>query len=269
MTKFQNLTEAFWYIRENPLEYFPEKSLSLFQHFWWGYQWRHEVEFKESEDFSLLEGLYEFVCEKYKVPSNRSSYNVALFYSQNDADAFDFWFDCVNEFALEKKANSHLNNFYHEKSKDHKKMFAQSRNVDFFTFLKAILERPEMYVGSKSFTFIISLISGWIRVTEDFDLQQNEQEKTFKNFQKYIEERPIGLRANGYSNLPPIPAWNKIIWFWSSLVPDEEKSLEMFAKYFDEFAFQGKGYVKDIEVKWKKDVEHQKDCHIIKRWKNS
>ncbi len=45
MPKFQNLTEAFWYIRENPLEYLPEKSLALFNAFWIGYEWRYEVEF--------------------------------------------------------------------------------------------------------------------------------------------------------------------------------------------------------------------------------
>ncbi len=65
MAKFQHLNEAFWHIRENPLEYLPEKSLELFNAFWIGYEWRYEVEFKEYKGFELLDGFHEFMCVKY------------------------------------------------------------------------------------------------------------------------------------------------------------------------------------------------------------
>lgn len=103
--KFQNLNEAFWYIGENPLEYLPEKSLALFNAFWIGYEWRCEVDFKEFRGFDLLDGFHEFMGEKFRVPSNQSSDGIAGFYSKNKAEAFDLWFDCLEEFFFKKRRN--------------------------------------------------------------------------------------------------------------------------------------------------------------------
>ena len=250
MPKFQNLNEAFWHIRENPLEYLPEKSLALFYVFWWGYQRRYEVEFKEYKGFELLDGFHDFMKYKFKVPSNRGSSGIAQLYSQNQADAFDLWFACLEEFISKKDGTSDIEKYY-SKRRETDDINTPRREVDFFELSKSIFKIPASYVGSKSFTLVISLLLGWMRATKDFGFKENEQEKTFEKFQGYIEDRPFGLRANEYSDLPPTPTWNKIILFWTGLIPDEEKALEMFAKYFDEFAFQGKGYIEYVEFHWK------------------
>ena len=265
MAKFQSLTEAFWYIRENPLEYFPEKSLSLFNAFWIGYEWRYEVEFKEYKGFDLLDSFHDFMCEKFRVPSNRGSYGIAEFYSQNQAEAFDLWFSCLEEFISKKDGTSDIEKYYAKRRTED--LFSARKEIDFFGLIKMMQKRIAMYVGSTSFTLATILISGWLRAVRDFEFEESEQEQTFKNFQKYIEDRPFWLRAEQEdSNLPPTPSWNKIIWFRSHT---EKNALETFSEYFDEFAFQGKGYIDYVEFHWKNHLEHQKDCHIIKQWKRS
>lgn len=263
MAKFQNLNEAFWYIRENPLEYLTEKTLALFNAFWIGYEWRYEVEFKNYRGFDLLDGFHEFMCEKFRVPSNHGSYGIAEFYSQNQSEAYDLWFDCLEEFLSKKDGTSALEKYF-VKRRETGDINSARKEADFFTFLQNMLKRPQMYVGNKSFTLISSIILGWFKASEDFGFEKNEQEKTFQRFQKYIEERPFRLRATEFSDLPPTPSWNKIILFRNFI---EESALKMFSEYVDEFIFQGKEFIEDVEFHWKNHLEHQKDCHIIKRWK--
>lgn len=140
------------------------------------------------------------------------------------------------------------------------------KEADFFTFLQSVMKRPQMYTGIKSFTLIASVISGWLRATQDFDFEESEQKKTFKRFQKYIEDRPYGLRAREFSDLPPTPSWNKIILIRTHR---EEGALELFFEYLEEYIFQGKEFIENVEFHWKNHLEHQKDCHIIKGWKKS
>lgn len=158
MAKFQNLNEAFWYIRKNPSEYLTEKSLALFNAFWIGYSWRYEVEFKEYKGFELLDGFHEFMGEKFRVPSNRGSYGIAEFYSQDQAEAFDLWFDCLKEFLSKKDGTSALEKYYAERRKED--IFSARKEMEFFELLRTINKRIAMYVGSTSFTLAVSLITG-------------------------------------------------------------------------------------------------------------
>lgn len=267
MSKFQNPTEAFWYIRRNPLEYLPEKSLSLFNAFWMGYEWRYAVEFKEYKGFELLDGFHEFMCEKFRVASNRNSRGVAEFYSQNQAEAFDLWFTCLEEFLSKTDGTSALEIYYAGRRAED--LFSSRKEIDFFSLIKTLQKRIAAYVGSTSFSLATNLILGWLRAVQDFKFAESEQEKTFKKFQKYIEDKPFWLRATEYSDLPPTPSWDKIIWFRTAHISMEEKALETFTEYFDEFAFQKKGYIDYVEFHWKNHLEHQKECRISKRWKSS
>lgn len=268
MPEFQNLIEAFWFVREHPLEYLPEKSLSLFNAFWIGYEWRYEVEVKEYKGFELLDGFHEFMCEKFRVSSNRSSYAIAELYSRNQAEAFELWFVCAEEFVSQKNGTSALAKYYAERRDSN--LFSSRKKIAFFDLLKTLTNRITAYVGKKSFTLTVSIINGWLRAAKDFDFEESKQEKTFKNFQRYIENRPFWLRADhADSNLPPTPSWDKIIWFRTAHAAMEEKALETFAEYIDEFAFRDKGFIKDVEFHWKNHLENQKDCHIVKAWKNS
>ncbi len=274
MPKFQNLNEAFWYIRENPSEYLTEKSLSLFEAFWIGYEWRYSTVFKRTETLILHRDFNEFMCKKYRVPSNRNSYKIAEFYSINQSDAFDLWFACLEEFissnnnmSVVEETNGNPQN--NDKTYGPTKKVRLRHEYDFYDFLKIFFKRSAMYFGVTSFTLTINAILGWLEAAKDFGFEESEQEKTFKRFQKYIEERPFWLRATEFSELPPTPSWDKIIRFRTAHISIEEKALETFAEYFDEFAFQEKGYIDYVEFHWKNHLEHQKKCHIIKGWKKS
>lgn len=260
MPKFQNLNEAFWYIRENPLQYLTEKSLKLFNAFWIGYEWRYEVQFKEYKGFELLDGFHEFMCVKYRVPSNRNSLSIAELYSKNQAEAFELWFTDLEEFISKKDGTTEVENYYAARRENPEDgvIYAPAKKVksrneyDFFSFVKMMTERISSFVGSNSFTLLTFVLSGWLHATLDFEFDKTEQEDTFRKFQKYIEDRPFWLRAEekGF-DLPAKPPWNKIIWEWTAHINKEEKALEMFAEYFDEFAFQAKGSVEYIEFHWK------------------
>ncbi len=267
--KFHDLGEAFWHIRKNPLEYLPEKSLSLFNTFWLGYEWHFEVEFKEYRGFDLLDGFHEFMCKKFRVPSNQSSFSIAQLYSKNQAEAFDLWFASLEEFLSKKDGTSDIEKYYIMR-RETDDVNTTRREADFFELLKAVLKGPAMYFGCISFTSVTSFIFGWVRSTQDFDFEESEQEKIFKSFQQYIEDRPFGLRAEQEgASLPPTPPWNRLILTRTAHVAAEEKALEIFTEYFDEFAFQEKGYVDYVEKRWKNAFEHQKECHIVRGWENS
>jgi hypothetical protein len=253
---FKDLNEAFWYIRGNPLEYLPEKSLVLFDAFWLGYKWRYEFEHKEYKGFELLDGFHEFMCKKFRVPSNRNSLGIAEFYSNNQAEAFELWFANLEEFLSKKDGSTDIEKYYLERRKED--IFKDRKEADFFELLQAILKRAAMYFGSNSFTSVTNFILGWLRATQDFGFEETKHEKTFKRFQQYIEDRPFWLRAEQEGvDLPPTPSWNKIIWFRTAHIQKEEKALEMFAEYFDEFAFQDKGLVDYVEFHWKVHFETQ------------
>lgn len=214
-----------------------------------------------------MDGFHEFMCEKFKVPSNRNSLDIAEFYSKNQAQAFDLWFDGLEEFLSKEDGTSALEKYYTDRRNGD--LLGSRRELDFFGFVKMISKRISAFVGRESFTLFTLIILGWLRATDDFDFVESEQEKTFKSFQKYIEEKPFWLRAEGYADLPPTPTWDKIIWFRTAHDSIEEKALETFVEYFDEFAFQEKGFIEYVEFHWKTQLEHQKDCHIIKGWKTS
>jgi hypothetical protein len=202
-----------------------------------------------------LDGFHEFMAKKFRVPSNRGSLQIAELYSQNQAEAFDLWFASLEEFLSKKVETSDIAKYYiMRRATDD--INTAIRAADFFEILKAILKRPAMYFGSKRFTSATNFISGWLRATQDFGFQETNQEKTFKRFQQYIEDRPFSLRAEQVGfDLPPTPSWNKIIWARTSHIQEEEKALEMFTTYFDEFAFQGKESIEYVEFHWK--VHHE------------
>lgn len=255
MPKFQDLTEAFWHIGEHPSEYLPEKSLALFQAFWSGYEWRYDVTFPDVRVFELLDGFHEFAAFKYQAGTTTSmgAQTFARLYSNSEAEAFDRWFADLKEFLKwEDKYSAHSEYFLKVKEDWTRRREAQAKNypgkgLDFNSFLKAIITRPAMYLGRTSFSLIVSMISGWLRAVEDFDLTESEQEKNFGNFRSYLEERPAYLRPINDSGLPPRPTWNRIIMTNSR---NEEKALEVFRDYVEEFIFQAKGHIENVEYHW-------------------
>lgn len=259
MPKFQTLEEAFWDIRDNPRDYLPEKSLALFDAFWIGYEWRYEVEFRDYKGFDLLDGFHEFMCRKYRVPSNRSSFGIVNLYSDNQANAFDLWFKCVEDFRAIGLNSPDLEFYYRERRSSDP--FPSRKEMDLFSLIRSMTKRVSMFVGTKSFTLLTFVLDGWVRATQDFGLVESDQEITYRRFKAYIESKPHWLRAEIENpSLPAPPSWRKLILEWTAHENLEEKAIEKFAEYFDEFAFQGKGYVDRVEFHWKNHLEHVTEC---------
>ena len=182
MPKFQDLTEAFWYIRQHPTKYLPEKSLALFVPFWWGYEWKYNSGTADAGIFDLLDGFHQFCKRKYRVPSNRSSESIARLYSANGAAAFDLWFSCLDEFLSTRDENVEERNYYREQRREgDNHIRANERLIEFGDFLKEVLNRPAMYVGETSLTLIVSLISGWFRALEDFICPKASRKRLLEN----------------------------------------------------------------------------------------
>ena len=136
MAKFKDLEDAFWYIKENPLEYLPEKSLSLLNALWLGFERRYEVEFNEYKGFELLDGFNEFMTVKFRVPSLRNSLTIAKLYSKNQSEAFDLWFDCLEEFLAKKDGTTDVEQYYKERRKENP--FPLRNQIDFFELIKSL-----------------------------------------------------------------------------------------------------------------------------------
>lgn len=261
MPKFLTLEEAFWDIRDNPREYLPEKSLALFDAFWIGYEWRFDVEHKDYEGFDLLDGFNEYMCRRYRVPSNRNSFGIVNLYSENQADAFDLWFKSVEDFRATGWGAPELEVYYRERRKT---LNPRREEIDFFSLVRSLTKRISMYVGVKSFTLLTIVLDGWVHATRDFGLVETDQEITYRCFQAYIESKPHWLRAEiDNPGLPAPPSWKKLILEWTRHVDLEEKAIEKFARFFDEFAFQKKGYVDYIEFHWKNHKEDVTKCHHL------
>jgi hypothetical protein len=244
--KFANLSEAIWDIRDNPLEYLSSRSLTEFQFFWLGYEMRYLHCLENSVYPDILHGFHDFCAKKFRGPSNRNSFSIATFYSRNDEEAFDLWFASLRDF----ESASPVTNAERESSNPHRQA------LTFIEMLKAILKRPAMYVGSTSFSPIADMIKGWFRATGDLELEPSKEEIQFKQFQEYIKSRPIWLRPNDDQGLPPAPAWDKLILFWTS--SQEEKALEKFSEYVSEYLFQGKTRIDFLEFHWKNQLERER-----------
>jgi hypothetical protein len=241
VVKFRNIGDAFEEIRRNSAEYLPEKSLSLFHAFWIGYEMRIRAEFGNQEKFDLLDGFHEFVQRKYRVPSNRSSERIVALYSKNEAEAFDLWSSLLDEFSEKKIQNSLMV----------ERIEIEPTVTDFFSFFERVIKRTPLYVGLNSFTLARTMIAGWFRAARDFGLADSDQEGVFRRFKHYLERRPIWLRTDNDRDLPPSPSWHKLIREWASHVSNEEKALEMFLTYFDEYGLQGKEHIDYLEFHWK------------------
>lgn len=236
----------------------PEKSLALFDAHWIGYEWRYMIEFKEFKGFSLLDGFNEFMCKKFRVPSNRGSLSIVNLYTKNQAEAFDLWFECIEEFRLTNDPESEVARYYLE-WRDSDRLEAKKK-IDFYGLVQAVVTRISSFVGTSSFSLLVTLLDGWVRAIEDFEFEETYQEKYFREFKAYLEAHPYWLRSKSDAIMVESgPSWDKLILEWTAHIQREEKAIEKFAKYFDEYAFQGKRCVEYVETHWKYDQEKEKE----------
>ena len=118
---------------------------------------------------------------------------VSSFYG-NESEAFDAYFALLEEFLSE----SHL---------PESKIEWQMGKKIFVSIVKAIREKPPLYLGHATFLGLSSYLMGDDRAYEDLGLAADEGRETFRAFREWVEtdKNRLGLKR----------PWFKIIEFWS------------------------------------------------------
>ncbi|MGD9561437.1 MAG: hypothetical protein AB7F88_05305 [Pyrinomonadaceae bacterium] len=220
--KFTSFQDALAFIRENPAEYFEEKSLLLFDAFWKGYTSRRG--WSEGMRLFMPGGFHDFVDTKYRNDKNHGAVSVVTLYSKNQAEALDTYFELIDEYLSQQREVGNEN-----------AIETESVDAAFSELLPALLERPAMYLGRRSFYLLAAFISGWFRAVSDFGIELSDYERRFIDLLKYIEEFDINLLG---------PTWNSIVWFHTM---NDEDAFRLFSEYVEEFVNQQKGTIKCIE----------------------
>jgi hypothetical protein len=90
-------------IKERPGMYLGSPSITRLRSFLDGYGMaRAELCLPDSEEEQELEGFLEWIQERYKITSNHGWDRIILFFSADEKDAFDKFFNLVEEFLAEQ-----------------------------------------------------------------------------------------------------------------------------------------------------------------------
>lgn len=96
----KNINDALLKIKKNPKKYISKKSINYLDLFITGYILSQRDETGEYPE-SLL-GFQEFVEQKYKISSNIRYSKIIRIYSTSDEDAFEKFYDILDEFYKNK-----------------------------------------------------------------------------------------------------------------------------------------------------------------------
>ncbi|ABF41146.1 hypothetical protein Acid345_2145 [Candidatus Koribacter versatilis Ellin345] len=211
------MNPIFTAIRQDPVGYLGTKTLSGFWHFVQGY-WALCSE--EGTLFDLQfdgHGFHKFVCAKFHLLSHAASTSSSLIitsYSANDSEAFDRYFDLLQEYLsgapphLPERINGRVIRTFIER-------------------MKAIRERPAMFLGWRSFYALKFYLRGYERARADLPVSTDAERELMSEFCRWVE------REKNYGDPRP---WFKIIECWGWTDPG---SFKLFFAFLD-------GYVKEI-----------------------
>jgi hypothetical protein len=182
-------------IRLNPLDYLPEASLQALQHFRSGYGFRCAMEGSPYDREFDRVGFWDWLAERYHLKGARAidAFTVISSFSANEAEAFHKYFELLEEFCATQPARVPTP----EPKPD---------RMDFAGLLKAIRQRPAMYLGYPSFRALRAYLAGDDRAYRDLQLSEDEGRNLIRGFSDWIE----GEKNNALAR-----PWFKVIEFWS------------------------------------------------------
>jgi hypothetical protein len=206
-------------IRENPLSYLPEVSLKALMHFRNGYSIRciaegrpHGWQFDRKEFWKWLVSHFQL-----RGADSIGDINIVSSFSPNEVDAFYNYFALLDEFLRSSSAPNQP-----EDSGPKRKSFVE--------VLRAIRERPEMYLGGPTFFGCYSYLLGDGRAHLDLHLPMDDARNVFDGFKRWVEtEKNRAL---------PRP-WFKVISFWSMGLDcgyTKNSAFSRFYEWLDEYA---------------------------------
>lgn len=212
------IRQTFIRIKDDPSEDLSERSLKNFEAFWLGFTAR-------AEDTSFTPaGFHDFVNAKYRNDTTHGAVSVVTLYSKNAAEAWDKYFELLDEYKSVDRSISSTT-----------KLVLADNDTEFCELLRALIQRPAMYLGTASFRLAAEFIDGWLVATKTLGYVESNYERRFGLLLKYIEEFDINL---------PGPPWHSIVWFHSM---NDKDAFELFSGYVEEFVTQQKGWIERIE----------------------
>lgn len=206
-------------IREAPLSYLPSVSLEALAHFQAGYATRSLME-GQPHDWGIdRHEFHEWLCERFQLHGAAAigDTHIVSSYSLDEADAFRNYFALVEEFLSSG----------HRRKPD---LRTPSQRQDFVGVIKAIRERPALYLGHATFRGCCAYLFGDERAYQDLGLTREDGRLFFQDFKKWVE-----MEKNQAAARP----WFKVIEFWSGGIDCGHTpggAFAIFFKWLDEYA---------------------------------
>jgi len=225
-------------IRQTPLNYLPEVSLTALELFESGYRHRcrqqgHSVEDDLGGNWRQFDA---WIRERFGVgPSHFHVISIVRSFSANDYEAFHNYFSLRDEFLKLYPAQSEAPN---------PALSVKCSNL--IELLQSIRERPAMYVGIISFRRCCLYLMGDERAYKDLGLTLGEDRHIFSDFKLWVQEK----KNKAYLPRP----WYAIISYYGTGGDCGHTNTGAFALFYDwldEFASEiGKPELFQVAESW-------------------
>jgi hypothetical protein len=228
-------------IRKEPLHFMPEVSLTALLHFWQGYSARCRLENRPTED--ILEGHGQefdaWVRERFGV--SRSYFNVFSViesFAANGSEAFETFWTMRNEFLSGCTSPEEV-----------VPVTKPEKHLNLLELIRAIRERPGLYLGRCSFRHFYLHIMGDERAWLDCGLAQGEDRRIFSDFKGWVEKKK---NQAGHPRL-----WYNIISYYGvgcDCGYTKDGAFTLLYRWLDEFASEiGQPDLFKVESDWRRD----------------
>jgi hypothetical protein len=185
-----------WRIREHPLEYLSSKSISRLRAFHDGYTLRQDEELpNEPREGPVLTGFQRWVEARFKVTLSVSWTDIILAYSEDEADAFNRFYDLFEEFEDYKKGTGEMQPMEYPSPR-----YMSLRSL--FVLMSEVRKRPPLFLLHDCLTLLRAYLDGFIRAGRDLNLPETSEERSFLQFTAHIEATELKVAG---------PSWDKIL----------------------------------------------------------
>lgn len=191
--------DAFWAIKNRPMDYLPERTIFALWHFLNGYSWRIYMEGMDSGMRYLYPNFQRWLEDRYKLrPTSNSVFSIVDSISDGPESALDNFYKLFEEFQNENGLSQ----------LSIPQDVTKIQRMDICELLRMIRKKPAMYIGYPHFSGLNAYLAGHIRAGNDLGFQKTPDEMLFETFTQWIE--------NNWSSGTDQRPWFKKIRFVSS-----------------------------------------------------
>lgn len=212
--------DTFWKISEHPDDYLSERSIWLLRAFLSGYSTRMSMENVESALRPLYGEFRLWLNNHFSIQdSSQDIYHIVDSYAAGPRDAFDTLYLLFQQFQKESIRPSLADSGA-----------AYAQKLDLCQLIRALRQRPELYLIYPHFSGAYSYLEGFQRAGRDLCLLASPSDILFDQFKAWVE----GVKFPGGRPRP----WFKLILFHSFYDCGKSRSSAYFVFFelLDEFA---------------------------------